>query len=371
MGFRFILAAALLAAAGTPSAAELGFAHFAPGAGEVLVEVDAESHALAYRDFRQVTQTGAGTRHLRATAADGTVLAEGDLELAANDRYIVMLAGNGSGDAPYEFRLAVDHNHVFVLEQWSLQALSVAITPRGARGMEPLFVGDTCRGASTEFSPGESFGDEAGVLGGRAIGTFTITNGVEPCRVTAKDAGGNTLATAEYSPRPGERIRRFLIGDGVQAPYEILMVSQGLEPVRPVMEPDASVEGLFSIEGAPNTGLQVTFNPSARAGESPLSAVYFGFENDGRASWRTVEKGRVVEYVGGTPDGTRAAVGFDRALGFITAHSCRELSMTVAMQTGPTAGRIFPGEPRNTLRLTRLFPPVCPPAVPNGQETKP
>lgn len=78
-----------------------------------------------------------------------------------------------------------------------------------------------------------------------------------------------------------------------------------------------------------------------------------------------------MEYVGGTPDGTRAAVGFERATGFITVHSCRELSMQVAMQSGPVDGRIFAGEPRNTLRLTRLFPPVCPPAVPNGQEEKP
>src|SRR5262245_5569038 len=112
MALRYLLAVALLATAGTPDAAELGFAHYAPGAGDVLLEVDAQSRALGYRDFQQVTQFEAGIRHLRATAADGRVLAEGDLDLLANDRYLVILAGNGSAQAPFELRLAVDHNNV-------------------------------------------------------------------------------------------------------------------------------------------------------------------------------------------------------------------------------------------------------------------
>lgn len=372
MGFRFLLAVALLAAAGTSSAAGLGFAHYAPGAGDVAIAVDGRVHALSYRDFLQVTQYEAGMRHVRATAADGRLLAEGELALSSSDRYIVILAGNGSQEAPYELRLATDHNHVFVLEQWSLQTASLAIRVEpDTPGLAPLRVHDTCRPAAGDGSGPETFGHGAAPIGETAgTGDVAIVNGARSCSVTLSGPDGETLDTTAYGTRPGERVRRFLIGDGVLAPYEVVVVSQGLDPVLPVMEPDASIEGLFTIEGSHNTGLQVAYNAAAPAGER-ISAVYFGFENDGRASWRTLENGRVIEYVGGHPDGSRAAVGFERSRAEITAHSCRELSMKVTRRAGPADGQIFPAEPRNTLRLTRLFPPVCPPAVPTGQETKP
>ena len=371
--FARVAALVLLCLAGAPRAAELGFAHFAPGAGTVRVQVDdLPAHVLAYKDYDAVTRHDAGLVSLRATRADGSVLAEGTLDLRQNDRYIVIVAGNGTHAAPWQLRLATDHNHAFVAGQWSLQEANLAIAADPASGaLAQLAVQDSCDGA---FSPGptEAFGrgtrsltgtETSGSVSIRQVGTACVQAVLDP-------AGSAPLGEASFGGRSGERLRRFVVGDGVAAPIEVVLVNQGIDTVYPQMAPDASIEGLFAIDGVPNTGLQVTFDADAPPGES-ITAVYFGFENDGRASWRTVEKMRIVEYVGGNAEGTRAAVGFDRAIASIAVHTCSQLSMKVTAQSGPPSGLIFPGAPRNTVYLKRLFPPTCPPAVPNGQEVKP
>lgn len=368
MSVRFILALILLVVAGASSAAELGFAHYAPGAGTVLLEMEGEaSRVLAYKDFEQVTYFDPGTRHLRARRADGSVLAEGDLELLQNDRYIVILAGNGTAQAPYQLRLAIDHNHVFTAGQWSVQEATLAVySESGESALAALVVQDSCVNGGNSGTT-EVFGYGTRTLSAPASGGVTVREAGQTCAFSVRDMSAVQVSITGQS---GERLRRFLIGDGVRAPYEMIVVSQGIDPVQPVMAADASIEGLYSIDGAPNTGLQVAYDPGAPSGQR-LTAVYFGFENEGRASWRTIEKMRVVEYMGGNTDGTRAAVGFERAIAFLTVHSCMDLSLKLFMQTGVAAGHIFPADPRNTLRLTRLFPPVCPPAVPNGQEELP
>ena len=372
MPLRRILFVAATILAGPAGAAELGFAHFAPGAGTVRLQVDAlPAHVLAYKDYDAVTSHPAGLRHLSATAADGSVLAEGTLELAQDDRYVVMLAGNGTPQAPWQLRLATDHNHAFILEQSSLQEASLAIfVPDGGNALASLVVRNSCDGSQARGTT-EAFGYGTRTFDGRPwTGGVSIRNDRQACVQTAETPAGDKVAEATIAARRGERLRRFLIGDGVHAPYEMVVVSQGIEAIRPLMTPDASIEGLYAIEGAPNTGLQVAFDAFASPSKQ-ISAVYFGFENDGRAAWRTIENVRLVEYVGGNIEGTRAAVGFERAHAFIAMHSCTELTMKVVMQTGLPEGRIFPGEPRNTLYLKRLFPPACPPADGSMQEGAP
>ena len=370
-----LLATLLLATTGVAGAAELGFAHFAPGAGTARLQVDSlPAHVLDYKGYDDVTPHAAGRLRLSATRADGSVLAEGSFDLRQDDRYVVILAGNGSAQAPFQLRLATDHNHAFVLDQWSLQEASLAIfSAAGATALSTLVVQDSCSGGAVSPGTTEIFGYGTRTLASSSSGAggISVRQQDQTCVQTLPDpAGGSALDDLSIRGRPGERLRRFLTGDGINEPYELVLVSQGIDTVYPVMTPDPSIEGLYAIEGAPNTGLQVAFDEDAPAGKQ-LSAVYFGFENDGRAAWRTVENVRLVEYVGGNVDGTRAAVGFDRAFALVTTHSCRELTMKVAVQTGPMAGRIFPGEPRNTVYLTRLFPPACPPSVRKTQEETP
>lgn len=371
----FLMSAWLLAAMAPAGAAELGFAHFAPGAGTVLIEAGAGTHVLDYKGYEGVVSHPAGTVHVSALGADGTLLTEGEFPLRQNDRYVVILAGNGSAQAPWQFRLATDHNFAFTGRQWSVQDVSLAIPPvADATSFTPppvIVVQDSCRGVGLSAGTPESFGYGTRTLSDTDASGVSVREVGQTCVQTAGTAGIEpALDEVAITGRPGERLRRFLTGDGVNAPYEMVVLSQGIDPVLPVMTPDASIEGLFSIVGQPNTGVQVVYDGSAPEGER-VSAVYFGFENDGRASWRTLEKTHVIEYVGGNREGTRAAVGFDRARALITAHNCNELTILVAMQSGPTDSHIFPAGPRNTLYLKRLFPPVCPPSVPTGQEEKP
>jgi hypothetical protein len=370
-----LLAFLLAFAAGKPRAAELAFAHFAPGAGNVLVQVDELApQVLAYKDYVDVARYPAGLRRLHALRSDGTLLAQGSFELHDNDRFVVILAGNGTAKAPYQWRLALDHNWVFIAGQSSLQYASLAILDvPGEPALQPLFAGVDCNGSNRESARGEAFGDGTRALAGTGTtGSLNIETDRAECVHYLLDPAspGARLAQATVSARAGDRLRRFIVGDGAVAPFELVIVNQGSETIHGTMAADHSIEGLWSIVGEPNTGLQVAFDDAAPAG-SKISAVYFGFEADGRATWRTFERMRLVEYIGGNVDGTRAAVGFDRALAFITPHSCTDMSMVVMPETGAPAGHIFAPPPRNTVRLQRLFPAACPPPAPRAQEQVP
>jgi hypothetical protein len=140
----------------------------------------------------------------------------------------------------------------------------------------------------------------------------------------------------------------------------MVLVNQGKEAIKPLMAPDGSIEGVWSVVGEPNTSLQIAFDPSAPEGRR-VSGVHFGFEPDGRAAWRTFEGLRLIEYVGGTLDGTRAAVGFERAGTALAVHSCEEMTLFVN-ESDPRNAMVAPA-PRNAISLRRLFPATCPPGA--------
>lgn len=384
MKLRFFLTmvAGLLAlAAQAAGAAQLSFAHYAPGAGELRLQVDQEVPiALAYGDFVGVRDYAGGTRQIRVTRSDGTALVSGELALAPTDRYVVIVAGNGSDIAPYQLRTAVDHNWPLLARQSSLQTASLAIVANpGQTGSRPLLTGTVCEGTNRSTGS-ENFGNGTRPLDNPQGGAgFSIQEDRPECVHYAmlsptSDASAEVMIAAQE----GDRLRRFLIGDGVNEPHQMVLVHQGREPIRPALAPDVTIEGLWSVVGEANTGLQVSFNPLTGSGRElqvgrGINAVFFGYDEEGRSTWRTlVSDGplRVVEYLGGNPDGTRAAVGFERGTALLTVHSCMEMTLTV-LSAPSLESTPFPASPRNAIPLKRLFPPTCPVPAEAAPEAQP
>jgi hypothetical protein len=163
-------------------------------------------------------------------------------------------------------------------------------------------------------------------------------------------------------------MRSFFIGDGLNEPYAIRTVVQAIEPILGDLEPDSRIDGLWAVQDQPQTGLHIAFDPDANAGKQ-ISSVQFGYDSNGAPSWRVfapdssenAEPGmlQVLNYRGGNPDGTRAAIGFDRGDVDIIVHSCVEMSLVPGANAAARSGGMFPASPRESLRLHKLFPSGC------------
>ena len=377
MSSRLLLLPLVFLATPAAHAAELAFAHYAPGAGEVRLQVDSRAPlTLDYKSYINAETYEGGSYRLRATRADGSVLAEGELELRDSESFVLILAGNGSSVAPFQLRAATDHNWPLTTGQSSLQVASLAVQEVSGRSLpQALQTGTICDGVNRSTGT-EAFGSGTRTVDSpRGSASFSIEAERPPCThyVLAPQSG---LASADAAAAAaqvlidaseGDRLRRFLIGDGTQEPFEMVLVHQRREPIKPLMEPDGSIEGVWSVLGEANTSLQIAFDHEAPEGRR-VSGVYFGFEPDGRAAWRTFEGLRLIEYVGGTLDGTRAAVGFERAGTSLAVHSCREMTLFVN-ESDPRNAVVAPA-PRNAVALRRLFPATCPPAGPRAGSAK-
>lgn len=369
MSYRLLLSPLLLLSAIPAQAAELAFAHYAPGAGQVRLQLDdATPMTLDYKSFVDAETYPAGSHRLRASRPDGSIIAEGEFELRDTERFVLVLAGNGGAAAPFQLRAATDHNWPFTAGQSSLQVASLAIHEIPGSAMpRALQTGAICDGVNRSTGA-EAFGSGTRPLDSpRGSANVSVEADRPVCThyadVPQAELAG-TLAEVTIEAHAGDRLRRFLIGDGTHEPYEMVLVHQGNEGIKPLMAADGSIEGVWSVVGEPSTSLQVAFDPAAPEGRR-VTGVYFGFEPDGRATWRTFEGLRLIEYVGGTLDGTHAAVGFERAGTQLAVHSCTEMTLFVN-ESDPGNAVVAPA-PRNAVTLRRLFPATCPPAAPRAQ----
>ena len=371
MSFRLLLIPLMLLAVTPARSAELAFAHYAPGAGDVRLQVDdAAPLSLNYKSFVDAQTYPAGSYRLRVSRGDGSLIAQGELDLRESERFVVVLAGNGSAVAPFQLRAATDHNWPLTAGQSSLQVASLAIVEvAGSPLSRPLQTGTICNSVNRSTGA-EAFGSGTRPIDSpRGSASFSIEADRPACThyaLTPQALAADAAAVAEVAidASEGDRLRRFLIGDGEHEPYEMVLVHQGSEAIKPLMEPDGSIEGVWSVAGEAGTSLQIAFDAEAPEGRR-VSGVYFGFEPDGRAAWRTFEGLRLIEYVGGTLDGTRAAVGFERAGTALAAHSCMEMTLFVN-ESDPRNAVVAPA-PRNAITLRRLFPATCPPAAPRAE----
>lgn len=363
MCWRLIAYGALLAAFALPTAAaELSYAHFAPGAGEVRLQIPGEAEqVLTYREMTATMPAADGERAVRVLHADGRELASATLTLTAADRFVVILAGNGSADAPYQLRVAVDHNHPLLSGVASMQDANLAVTAPGALRMTlscgsviPSETGPLPFGYGTA-TPDAPYDGSSGV---------SLSPASRSCVDAVRVQGANVSAPGvARNASPGDRQRRFAIGDGTQEPYEMLLVTQQREATLPSIAPNALIEGIWYPAENPGIGLELAFDPEATSGRQ-VSGVFFGFRGDGEPVWVTLERDRpgsrydILEYAGGTPDGTRAVVGQWRGSADLIVHSCSEITLVPAIVVWELQDT-FPRFPRNAIRMSKLFPPGC------------
>jgi hypothetical protein len=347
-------------------AAELSYAHFAPGAGAISVHLDADAPvSLSYREFGSLLRVADGSRQVTVRDAQGAVLAEGRIELAPRDRYVIMLAGNGSPEAPFQLRKSADHNYPFLEGQATVQIAGLAVSNgefSGASSNSGLMLTRSCAGRT------QSGGENKFGYGSSSLDSpFESSNlsrggGFDDCDLRIA-ASGNTDAVAQssLSTRPGERWRVFLIGDGKSQPYEVVTVLQQVEPVLPSLQAAAGFEGLWIEPGAARTGLQLAFNPGAD-GTAQMSALFFGYDDDGESRWNVFESGNldgslsILEFAGGNPEGTQDTLAINRGDATLVLHSCEEASLIprgTVRKGSPLAQNAFP---RDALRLRKLFP---------------
>jgi hypothetical protein len=340
-----------LAATGTVTGAELAFAHYAPGAGEVRIQVDDDTpRMLRYRGTGTLEPHAAGTRRLRATNSDGRILTETELPLRADDRYFVMLAGDGSDATPFQFRVSADHN-VPLTNQRSLQHVNLAI----ANG--PVQIEETC-GVRPQTST-EAFGTGSASAANPRQGNSNLHLSAQVACNFRLLVSGEPRATLSLIGEPGERLRRIAIGDGENEPYELRLEVQERR-IESALLPSPAIEGLWYPVGAPpGTSLQLSYDAGQPAGHR-VSGLLLGYDANGEPTWRVLESElRLVEYRGGNPDGTQATLPVRQSRLDLVVHSCGEITLVPKGGSEVLADGIFEF-PRHALRLTKLFPPGCP-----------
>ena len=343
-------------------AAQISFGHFAPAAGTVAVELDGHVvTTLEYRGFDSKIALDAGRHLLRAVAQNGLELARGELEMSGIDVSTVMLAGNGTAAAPYELRVSLDHNHPLAANAFSLQVASVVVSADGGPVESRRTCGPMPSALRDDFSYGNGSGSIADPDGGGANlyeGSLDGSCGIELF------VGGQLRSNQLIAREPGARIRAFGIGDGVNEPYEMLVVQQGKQP-EPRMQLGAGVAGLWYPAGdKPGISVVVAYDAERPEGRR-FSALLSGFGGENDPTWLLIDDElRIVEYRGGNPSGTRPAL--PRLVGYIEKvvwHSCTELTLVPSFDD---LG-VFNRGPRNAMRLKRLLPAPCEPTTPQPE----
>jgi hypothetical protein len=365
------MALALAAPCAGAFAAQVSFAHFAPGAGPVTLSISGgNSVALEYRDFVGVREVADGARQIEVRNAAGAVLVQGQVTLGPNDREVIMLAGNGSESTPFQLRRSADHNRPFTADgsQASLQTASLAIVDLGFASLAGANSGVSfarrCGGEASSSSK-LAFGYGTSALGeAEGASNLTLGKNFNACTVMLSVPGySEIMPQAALSGRPGERKRIFVIGDGRREPYELFTVLQGLEPIFTPIAPTPGFEGLWSISGEANMGLQVAVNPKAD-GSYAATAIFFGYDDNGDSQWNvltqvadTSDGLTVLEYSGGNPQGTQAAIALNRGTATLLFFSCSEAVLVPDSNVAAFRSALAIGEmPRDSIWLRKLFP---------------
>ena len=371
------IAAACAIAAAPAVFADVGMAtgNLAPqeaGSGGVAtIEVDGAVRAdrLGYKQFGAAFRTRAGDVVAKARDGGGRELAARTLSLKDGYDYVLLLTGNGQ-NAPYELKLAVDHNYPLHHDEFTDQDIHAA----------PITTTTGLRRFNTRVSCGGGRVD----LGSFVYGDGTLDNGRsyvnsrrgyagngedQPCIFRLTDPGSTaSVAETVFQPETGVRYRFFAVGDGVRQPLEALVWLQKREPVVASVDPTPGMEGLWFDPANPGAGISIAYDPDAPV-PNRVNAIVYGFDESGRATWNflVAETGLtrgvgIFEYAGGSPAGNRGSVRYRLSdSGTLEFHSCSEATLKLRLPDQPLfpAGTAFGAlePPRDAIRLIRLLPP--------------
>ncbi|HVF34624.1 MAG TPA: hypothetical protein VND91_04815 [Candidatus Saccharimonadia bacterium] len=369
--------AAICALAFAPVAlADVGMAagNLAPqetGSGGVAtIEVDGVVRAdrLAYKQFSNGFRLRAGNVLARARDGSGRELTTRTFALRDGYDYVLLLTGNGQA-APYQLKLAVDHNYPIHAGEWTDQDIHAApiATSTGLRRFNTRV---SCGGGRTDLGAFE-YGD--GTLdNGRSYHNshrgFAGNGDDQPCIFRLLDPGSTApVVETVFQPETGVRYRFFAVGDGVRQPLEALVWLQRREPTVATVAPSAGMEGLWLDPANPGAGVSIAYDPDALQ-QNLITAVIYGFDETGRATWNFLQSETglvrgvgIFEYAGGSPAGNRGTVRYRLTTGgTLEFHSCSTATLTLRLPSEPLfpAGTAF-GQlepPRDAIRLVRVLP---------------
>lgn len=355
------VAAALLLGlplAGPASAAELTVAHFAPGAGALRVRIgEGASFPLRYGEHLAASPSARGAQVVRALREDGSVLAEASFTVPepGSEGEMLLIVGNGSPQAPFEFRTSHRLRTELPGRGGWLQRLNLAIVS----GFDHVET-DDCDGNPADVE-GYLEGTQALGAGRRpSSNNLRFTPAGTECAVLVHPAERNPLTEASVRVLSGDHVRRLLTGDGRQEPYRIVYLREAGTPPRTV-EPTADLAGLWYPPDQPaGSAVQISYDRNAPPGQR-VSALVLGFDASGKPGWRVIDgQGRVIEYPGGTPDGSRRPDTRVRGTVTFQVHGCGSITL-VPDPLNTLADPLFTGAdglPR-PWRLAKLFPFGC------------
>lgn len=338
--------------------------------GVATIEVDGVVRAdrLAYKQFGNGFRVRAGNVLARARDGSGRELTTRTLPLRDGYEYVLLLTGNGQA-APYELKLAVDHNYPLHAGEWTDQDIHAAPIA-ASTGLRRLDTRVFCGGGRTDvgtFVYGDGTLDNGLSYANSHMG-FAGNGEDQPCLFRLTDPGSAApVAEAAFQPETAARYRFFAVGDGVRQPLEALVWLQRREPTVAAVPPTAGMEGLWLDLANPGSGVSIAFDPDAPV-QNRITAIVYGFDETGRSTWNFLQSETglvrgvgIFEYAGGSPAGNRGTVRYRLTTGgALEFHSCSAATLRLRMPDEPlfpqgTAfGQLEP--PRDAIRLVRILP---------------
>lgn len=339
------------------------FGNFAPrddaAGGRVSLRVGDTivASSVPYLTLQQGLSLPAGDIQLTLLDEGGAVLAQRQARLLVDLPYTIYAAGNGS-DREVELRVVRESGRPLREELFSLQLYSAAL------GLpDTLTVQVRC--GLTQGDGTLGYGTEAvGRLSARADGFGCVI------RVHAGPVAGGIVAETALLPIEGGLQRLVLSGDGNNQPWQ-LDVFEAIERARPVLPPDAGMDGLWFDPGDSGSGLTLMVEENAE-GLPWVTGVFYGYGFDGSPTWAllegeanqpvavgTAQAIRVLESVGGTAQGDRQPVRMALGVASLDFHSCREATLYLRAdrpRMPQRLGRRSTDINEQVFRLQRLLP---------------
>ncbi len=344
--------------------ARVVFVHAAPtgpAASALAFHVDGvEPVSLAPHERSGSLAIAAGLRTIRVTLPDGFSL-ETERRLVADQTYLVFLAGDGSRQ-PYALLVDLPASVV------SRRGLAVATIHDTATVPGMLPEPTTTARYDRFIACADTIARGPALFGSSAdAGYMQIGDTPVPCRAGLVERGGDTvLAEIAFEGRSGRRVQVYGTGDGIGTPLAFHLVELDDAAVvapRP-MGPDMT--GMWASRST--TGELLIVQPGT--GGTALTAVYTGFDSDGRPAWSALRARaprhphehplEVLVPTAGDPAGRRPFAGVTADAGTLMFLSCTEAVIEFATRTTLPARQFFStrgARIRDGVRLARLTAP--------------
>jgi len=343
---------------GRAVASDVTVGNYGIGRTAVSYAIDAgERQQVAYGQFVAAT-IGNGSHRIAAYDAAGNAIATASWDQSGDDRINWFFAGDGSAEAPYEWRYEFDHTRPITNGAISIQTIDLVPLFDANRRPQSLYVDTTCR-----TTPGKEMryrqGSYVDSNGSEASSVFELST--TGCGVALLDGAGRQLASTALPTAAGTRVRVVLHGNGTTLPFVISVIDQGREPTVAIVRPTSGIDGFWYAPGRPNIGLRIGLDRTRSDGS--VVGVVYGFDAGGAPIWNVLRGDAAISSAELQQvrllRPARAASGAVRytgaGAGTLEVHSCNALTLELGPET------IVGGKPmpRSWIRFVKLVPSDC------------